>query len=78
MKRKLNAVDYFVPTLLADGVRHIIQGRDYPPLCGVEAAGEQEAPRRRRQRDLCPRCAQQYAKTILAWKRGAIGWEEPT
>lgn len=62
----------YVPTKEdADGVLHIIAGRDQPPLCGQAATGEQQAPRIWRRNVLCPRCTQKYMRTII----DVVRWE---
>jgi hypothetical protein len=72
----MNRINYhatlFVPTKEdAEGVLHIIAGRDLPPLCGQDAMGEQHAPRNWRRSVLCPRCAQKYMRTTI----DVLGWE---
>lgn len=47
-----------------DGARHIISGRDRPPLCDPTIAGVQAGPRAYRRSDLCKRCLQRYIKAL--------------
>ncbi len=66
MERRINVHSrFYVPTRLdTEGARHIIGRRDGPALCGQETTGEQTAPRDWSVKQVCPRCAQQYVKSI--------------
>jgi hypothetical protein len=65
MNRQNTHATLFVLTRLdADGLRHIISGRNLPTLCKTEARGAQSlwsGPRAQ----LCPRCAQKYMRAVV-------------
>jgi hypothetical protein len=72
MNRQRTYATLDAPTLVdADGLRHIIPGKNQAALCG--ATGEQERPRQWRARDLCQRCVQKYMRGVLDIKLQDFG-----